>query len=221
MSKSYTIEATKRTVLGKKVRALRREGIVPANVYGNGVESTAIQFSSREFQRVLPHLSNSTLVDLSIGKAKAQKTLLKTYSIDPISGLVTHADFFVVNMTERMKIDVAIALTGDAPDSKDTVISQHLSSISVEALPSDLPSAFAVDISNLREIGDVVKVKDLEAPAGVTILTDLEESIVSAIAAQKVEEEPVAEVQEAGSAEEAETSEASESGEAASEPAAE
>lgn len=219
MSKSHVIEATPRTVLGKKVRALRRDGILPANVYGNGVESTAIQINSHDFQRVFPHLSNTTLIDLKIGKKKAQKTLLKAYQFNPTSGTVTHADFFVVNMREKMKADVAVVLIGEPKDNSDSVITQHLSTISVEALPADLPASFNVDISGLYDIGDGVKVSDLQIPEGVTILTDPDESIVSATAAQKVEEEPVAEVGAAEGTEE--TTATHESGVAASEPAAE
>jgi large subunit ribosomal protein L25 len=179
---SYQLRAEPRSIVGKKVRFLRREGLVPANVYGHAA-STAIQLSARDVEHTIYRAGRTQLISLEIGN-EATTVLLKDWQRHPFKGNLLHVDFFRVAMTETLRMDVPIRLTGDAPAVKLTGGSpfQPLASLSVECLPGDIPEAIEVDISGLEEIDASVYVRDLAAPSGVTILTDGDEMVVKIMA---------------------------------------
>jgi large subunit ribosomal protein L25 len=187
---SFQLRAEPRSIVGKKVRFLRREGLVPANVYGHAA-STAIQLSARDVEHTIHRAGRTQLISLEIGQ-EATTVLLKDWQRHPFKGNLLHVDFFRVAMTETLRMDVPIRLAGDAPAVKTAngTPFQPLATLSVECLPGDIPEAIEVDISGLEEIDASIYVRDLTAPSGVTILTDGDEMVVKIMAPATEAEAP-------------------------------
>ena len=186
------IQAEKRAVVGKQVRALRRDGKLPAVIYGYGIDPISIILDTRSASRILAKASSSTLVTIELAGTQ-YPTLVREKQLDFIRNELIHVDFLAVSMTEKITADVSIHLEGAAPavEEFNAIIVNNLTELEVECLPSDLPERFVVDISGLMEIGDGVYVRDVTPPANVEILTDPDEMIVvaTAMAAEEVEEE--------------------------------
>lgn len=177
------LRAEPRSVLGKKVRALRRQGFVPANVYGHAA-STAIQVPAREAEQVLHRAGKTHLVALTVADAEPTTVLLKAWQRHPYRGDLLHLDFYRVAMTEQLRVDVPVRLVGEAPAVKTHggTVFQALATVAVSCLPGDIPEAIEADISGLDQIDGSVYVRDLTAPPGVTIETDADEVIVKVLA---------------------------------------
>ncbi|GIV66529.1 MAG: 50S ribosomal protein L25 [Bellilinea sp.] len=193
------IQATRRTVTGKKVGALRREGKLPGVLYGYQTESTPILMELRDASRILAHASSSQLITINLD-GKEFATLVREKQRDFIKGTLLHVDFQVVSLTEKIRTNVGIELTGISPAVKDYngVIVQELDEVEVEALPQELPDKFIVDISTLAKIGDAIFVRDLNVPASIEVLNDPNEVIVivTGAAPEISEEETVEEISE-------------------------
>lgn len=190
------INATRRPVTGKKVGALRREGKLPAVLYGYKVDATPILLDHREASRILAPLSKSHVVTILLD-GKEHSALVREKQKDFIRNSLLHVDFQVVSMTEKIRTKVSVILEGVSPAVKDFngVVVSNLSEVDVEALPGDLPESLVVDIATLTQIGDALYVRDLPVPAGVEILTPEEELVVN-ITGVAAEEEVVEEVTE-------------------------
>jgi large subunit ribosomal protein L25 len=186
------IQAETRAVVGKQVRALRREGKLPAVIYGHHVDPVSIVLDAHSASRILAKASSSTLVTIEL-EGKQYPTLVRERQLDFIRNSLIHVDFLAVSMTEKLTASVGVHIEGEAPAVKEfgAILVTNLTELEVECLASDLPERFLVDVSGLVEIGDGVYVKDLAVPANVEILTDPEEMIVvaTAMAAEEVEEE--------------------------------
>jgi large subunit ribosomal protein L25 len=182
------LKATKRDVVGKKVGALRRQGKLPAVLYGHRIETTPILLDTHEGSQTLSLLTRSSLVTIDLD-GKQYLAQVKEKQRDIIKNRLVHVDFQIVSLTERMRTKVGIELTGTAPAVKNfnAVIHTVLTALEVECMPQDLPKRIVVDISDLAEIGDSVRVRDVVLSNKVKILPDLEETIVVA-AAPKIEE---------------------------------
>ncbi len=207
---AYELRAEPRSVVGKKVRFLRRQGVVPGNIYGHAA-STAIQLPARDVEHTIRRAGRTQLISLAVEGAEPTTVLLKSWQRHPYKGDVLHVDFFRVSMTETLRMDVPIRLSGDSPavKSADGVVFQSQATLSVECLPGNIPEAIDVDISGLDEIDASIYVRDLVAPSGVTVLTDGDEMIVKIMAPTvAVEAEAPAE----GEGEAAATAEASTDG---------
>lgn len=202
---SFELRAEPRSIVGKKVRFLRRQGIVPGNIYGHAA-STAIQLAARDVEQTIYRAGRTALVSLSVKGAEPTTVLVKNWQRHPYKGDVLHIDFYRVSMTETLRMDVPIRLTGEAPAVKLTggVPFQPLAALNVECLPGDIPEAIEVDIGGLEEVDASIYVRDLAAPSGVTILTDGDEMVVKIMAPTV---EPEAE-EEAAEGEAAPTAEA-------------
>jgi len=173
------LNATRRTVTGKQVSTLRRQGQLPAVMYGHGIDPIAISLDAHSASLALTGLSSSTLVNIELeGQVKA--ALVREKQRDPVKRTLVHVDFQVVSMTEKIRTKVSIVLDGVAPAVKDFngVVVTNVSDIEVEALPNDLPEHILVDISGLTGIGDAIHVKDLNIGKGVHLFADPEEVVV-------------------------------------------
>jgi len=186
------VSAESREVIGKKVSNLRREGILPAVVYGGSQESRNIQLDAREFDVLRRTTTKNTLVDLKIGKAKATPVLLQGIHEHPVRRNPVHVDFLVVSMTEAITVDVPVNYMGDstAADKLGGTLLHIRESVSISALATELPSAIDLDITPLDSFEAVLHVSDLHVPEGVTVLTDAEEALAR-VQPPRVEEEPV------------------------------
>ncbi len=191
--------ATKRSVLGKKVRALRRAGKLPAVLYGYNIEPTPIMLDAHQTWLTLSGLTSSSLVTVDL-EGQEYLALVRDEQRECIHNHLIHLDFQAVSLTEKIRTKVGIEITGTAPAVQEfnAIIVEGLSEIEVESLPQNLPERFVVDISKLAAIGDSIHVRDLHVPSGVEILDDSDGLIVSATApraevVEAVEEEAAAE----------------------------
>jgi large subunit ribosomal protein L25 len=205
--KRLELEASKREIIGKKVRFLRRQGIVPANIYGHGIDSTAINVDAKSLKHLLAHAGKTDLISLKIDDSKNPvRVLVREVQKNPINDELFHVDFYHVKATEEIKVDVPLVFVGEAPVLKKVKNSSllHLTdSLHIEALPDDLPHSFEVDVSHLEELDQTIHVKDIPLGRGITLLSDPEQMVVK-IAEAKKEVEVVPEVVEAEVTEEVE-----------------
>ena len=189
------IEASKRSVTGKKVSVLRREGKLPGVVYGHKFTSEPIVMDSKAATKVLNSVTSSSIVTLVID-GEEHAALVREKQRDYIRNQFIHIDFQAVSQTEKIRTKVGITLTGFAPAVKDFngVVVEGIDSIEVEALPKDLPEQFVIDVSHLANIGDAIYVKDIAVPANVEVMDSPEERIVliASPAAEEVEPEATA-----------------------------
>lgn len=218
------LKAEERTVLGKKVKKLRKEGYLPGNVYGKGLNSHALQIKLADFETVYKEAGETGLVDLSFD-GKTKPVLIKNLQQNFATRTLLHVDFYQVNLKEKVKTTVPLVLIGEAKAVTDKIglVLQTQSDVEIEALPDKLPENIEVPVEHLAAIGDQVTVADIKAPEDVTILTDPSQTVVK-IAEPTVEEpEPEAEAAEgeAGAAtEEGQTPEGGEEGKTEEQPVA-
>ncbi len=192
MSDMISLEVHPRTVLGKKVKKLRSEGLVPANIFGQGVTSTSIQVNLKDFSKVYKAVGETGLVGLKLS-GKDHPVLVHKIQREPKSDSVLHVDFHQVNLKEKTTAHVPVVLVGEAPieKSKEGIVLQSLNEIEIEALPTDIPHNIEVNIENLTEVGQSVQVKDLLIDkTKVEIKTDPEATVLSVQTAEIKEEEP-------------------------------
>ncbi len=170
--KHEKLKVETRKVLGKKVRKLRREGILPANVYGKDIESTAVQVSTQAFIDVYSKTGETGLVDLELD-GKTIPVLIQNVYQDFRQNYL-HADFFKVNLKEKVKANIPLEVIGEpkAVTEKVGILMNIISEVEVEALPSELPEKIEVNVENLSNVGDQITVADLTISPDVTILTD-------------------------------------------------
>jgi large subunit ribosomal protein L25 len=183
-----TLQATPRTVTGKQVRALRRAGQLPAVIYGHNVDPIAISMDAHQASLVLGRLTSSSLVTLQL-EGKEYPSLVREKQRNHVKGTLVHVDFQVVSLTEKIRANVAIVLSGNSPAVKDfnAMLINGLNELEVEAFPQDLPEKITVDIGVLVKVGDGIYVRDLIVSDKVQVLDHPEEMIVLATAAAKEE----------------------------------
>ena len=186
------LKAAPRTATGRHVRALRRSGQLPAVIYGHNVEPISISLDAREATRVLGRISSSSLVTVDLD-GKEYPSLVREKQLNYITRNLIHVDFQVVSLTEKIRANVGIVLTGSSPAVKDfnALLINGLTELEVEAFPQDLPERVVVDISPLLKIGDGIHVRDLVLSEKVTILDAPDEMVVLATAPAKEEVEEV------------------------------
>jgi len=186
------LKATPRTATGRHVRAIRRSGLLPAVIYGHNVEPISISLEGREAGRVLGRLSSSSLITIDL-EGKEYPSLVREKQQNHIKRNLIHVDFMVVSLTEKIRAQVAILLSGNSPAVKDfnAMLINGLSELEVEAFPQDLPESIVVDISTLVKIGDGIHVRDIVLSDKVQVLDHQDEMIVLATAPAKEEVEPV------------------------------
>ena len=214
MMEEVLLQVSKRDVVGKQVKTLRREGLLPAIVYGRGISSIPISINSREANKILSAITSSNLVVIDIDGDK-HTTLVREKQRDPVTGEVLHIDFYEVSMTEKLRTNVGLEFQGDSPAVKELmgVLVTVMESLEVECLPQDLPNRIVADLSTLEEIGDSLYVRDISLPPNIELISDIDGLVVviSPPAVEEIEEveeveitEEEPEVIERGKAEEAE-----------------
>ena len=187
MADELILRAEPREIHGKKVKRLRREGLVPGVVYGPVVSNTvSVSVNRREFERFFSRNGHSTIVSLEWDGGK-QPVLIREVQIDPVTRNPLHIDFFAPNMRVvlRQFVPVVMQHAGEHEGVLQTIMTE----VEVEALPANLPRQIDVDISHLVSVGDAIHVSDVTLPADVTVITAPEELIASLVA-EAVEEEP-------------------------------
>lgn len=183
------LKAEKRNVVGKQVKALRREGKLPAVIYGRHTEPINVLLDMHSASLALGKITSSSLVTLDV-EGKQYPALVREKQRDFIKNRLVHVDFLAVSADEKLRATVSVHFTGVSVAVKDygAVLVHNLEQLHVECLPADLPERIEVDISVLGKIGDGIRVKDIQVSDKVRLLDDAETMIVVATM-PKVEEE--------------------------------
>jgi large subunit ribosomal protein L25 len=218
-----TLKVSQRETFGSRAtRRLRRDGLVPGIVYGQGGEARPFQVSARELRVLLSE--GHTLLDLELDGSTAVPVVIKEQQHHPVRGDVLHLDFLEVRLDEEIEAEVPIELEGtdQAPGVREGGVLEHVTrEITVEALPTAIPERITVDVSEM-EINDTINLASVGVPSGVKLMAEEPEEItIATLSPPRVEEEPEPEVEEeaelVGEGEEAPEGEEAAEGEAAPE----
>ncbi len=200
------LKVEKRKITGRKVKKLRGEGILPANIYGKKIKSLAVQLPLKDFLPVYKKVGEIGIVEVKVvGEEKPRPTLIHNVQLHPVTDKPLHADFYQVDLKERVTTNIPVELVGESPAvaQKIGVLIQPLTEIEIEALPTDLPEKFTVDVSKLEKIDDAFRVGDIKPPTGVEILTGVNQILAKIepptkeeVAPPPVEEKSAAEKEE-------------------------
>jgi large subunit ribosomal protein L25 len=184
-----TLKAEVRKISGRKVKNLRKEGILPGNISGKKIKSEAVQVVLKDFEKVYSEAGETGIVELTEGD-KIRPVLIHNLQVNPVSDAPVHVDFLQVDLKEKVEADVPVELSGEAPAEKQAIgtVVQYINEIKVEALPMDLPEKFTLDVSGLAEVDQSVLVKDLKVDrTKVDIKTGPDEIVVKVEPPQKEE----------------------------------
>ena len=185
----YTLKAEPREETGKQVGRLRRDGKVPAVLYGHGVKPRNLTLTRGELERVYHKAGGSTVVGIKLEKGE-ENALIQEVQHDPRTGRYLHADLYRVRMDEKIKATVPLAFEGIAPAVRelDGTLLTNLNEVEVECLPGDLPSEITVDVGTLKTFEDSITIADLKVPAGVDIHAE-EDASVATVTPPRTQEE--------------------------------
>ena len=185
-TQTIQLKAEPRDGGASKTRAAEQ---VPAVLYGHGVANQSLAVDAKQFGKALSAAGYTALVDLAIGDNE-HSVLIKEVQRHPTRSHVTHIDFYQVNLEEKVKADVSLTFTGEAPavKSKGGIFLRNIDTLEVEALPRDLPRELTVDISSLSEYDDAVRIGDVALPDGVTVSAD-GDVVICLVQAPRTEEE--------------------------------
>ena len=183
------LNAQSRTITGSKVKTLRKKGLLPAVIYGEGMESKSIATSFVDFERVLRQAGESTLVTLNVD-GKAHNVLIHDVAYDALRGQPIHADFYAVRMDKVIRATVPLEFFGESSvvKSEGGILVKVMHEIEVEALPQDLPHTLRVELGLLSTFESKVLVKDIMLPKGVELIADADK-IVALVEAPRSEDD--------------------------------
>ncbi|HBO17032.1 MAG: 50S ribosomal protein L25 [Candidatus Moranbacteria bacterium GW2011_GWE2_35_2-] len=190
MTNNISVKAQIREESGKKVKTLRKEGKVPAVVYGKKIKAQNLWVNALDFRRVYEKAGENTLIDLEIGEGKKMSVLIYDTQVDPLVGNFSHVDFFQVRMDEEIETEIPLEFVGEAPAVKNLggILVTGIDEVPIRCLPGNMPSEFKINLSVLETFEDKIAVKDLPASDKVEFLVDAE-TIIASIAAPRSEEE--------------------------------
>ncbi len=175
------LPALPRSKVGKQSSTVRREEKIPAVLYGHGIKNSNLTIEYRTFEKVYRQAGGSRLIDLQIGEEKPVKVLIQTVQKDPVSDRFIHADLHQVRMTEKISATIAVNFIGEAKAVKEEggILVKNLTELKVECLPQDLVQEIDVPITGLNTFDDLIRVRDLSIPTGITIKEKDDEVVVS------------------------------------------
>lgn len=186
---AYELVAKNRQVFGRKVKRLRKEGVLPGNIYGRDIKSVAVQVALGDFEKVFAEVGETGLVGLKVD-GDLYPVLIHNVQYNPVTDQPLHADFLKVNLAEKITASVPVEIAGVSPAvaSEEGVLVQQMHEVEVEALPTELPEKIVVDISGLTEVDAAIKVLDLKVPGDVEIRDDPQRIVVNVAPPAKEEE---------------------------------
>lgn len=193
--KKINLQADKRKTFGREIKKLRKQGILPANVFGKDIKSLALQLDVKNFIVVHKQAGETGIIDLNIDSKTSYPVLISAVQYHPVTDSLLHVDFRKIDLKEKVQVAVPIEIIGTAPGvTKGGVLVKIMSHIQIEALPTELPEKISIDVSKLEEIGQSIAVKDLKIDsAKVKLLVEDENQLVIKIeepAKEEVEEKP-------------------------------
>lgn len=190
------LNAELRNITGKAVKHLRREGSVPAVVYGHHIEPVSLRIQEGALRQALKDAGTTRLITLNVAGLKGSKrVLVRELQRDAISHAMLHVDLYEVIMTERISAEVPVILIGESPpvEKSEGILFQGLNTIEIECLPGDLLPSIEVNLAELTFIDDAVLVRDLKLSDAVEVLADPEDIIVKILPLEAEEIEAVVE----------------------------
>ena len=201
MADRITLTLEPRNAIGKKVRSLRRTGIIPVHLYGPGIDSRSLQSPGPELVKVLTQAGGNTPISITVeGETEEHLAFAREIQWDPVRGTLVHVDFLRAEASIRISAEVPILLEGDSPGARTVfgTVVQQIRTVTVEALPLDMPRDITLDLSVMAEPDSVIRVGDISLPSNATLITDPD----AMIARIEVAEEAEAETPAAGQPEE-------------------
>lgn len=187
------LKATKREDLKKSMtKELREDGYIPAIVYGKGIDSKPVSVNSMDLIKTVRDEGRNAVISLDIEEDESVQVMLHEYQVHPVRGEVIHADFYMIDMTEAMDVEVPLRLEGEAQGARDGgILQQPLYVLQVRAKPNEIPEEILVDVAEL-EIGDVISISDL--PTSETYeYTEEPDTAIAIVLPPEAEEEEVEE----------------------------
>ena len=201
-SDRLTLELQPRNTFGKKVRSLRRAGIIPVHLYGPGIDPLSLQCESRTLIRALAQAGGSTAISIKVD-GDEHLAFVREVQWDPVRGALFHVDFLRAEVTQPVSAEVSLVLVGDSPGAREVngTVVQQLRSLTIEALPLDMPQDLSVDLSSLTQPDGIIRAGDVPLPDNNTLLTDPENVVArievpTAVAEPEVESSEDAPVEE-------------------------
>ena len=178
-----TLSLSQRTVTGKKVKQLRRQGILPVHMYGRGIDSMSLQGIAGDLRRLLPQIGTNIPVSVRVeGNEGENVCFVRDVQRHPVTEDLLHIDFIRVDVTQTISAEVPIALIGSAPATQQGgTLLQPLTSLLVEALPMNIPATVEADVSGLDDFEKSIIVRDIPIADNVTVLTDRDEFVARVI----------------------------------------
>jgi len=177
---------------GKKTKALREKGLLPAVVYGPKIKALPLELDYKSFEKVYKEAGESSLISLEIEKEKEKPpVLIHEIQRDPLSDKIIHVDFYQVPLTKEVEAKVPLIFEGEPPAVKELggTLLKNISELEVKSLPQNLPKEIKIGVLNLKTFEDHILIKDLKLPKEVKVLKDPEEIVASVTPPEKVEEE--------------------------------
>lgn len=190
------LQANNRDILGKGVRFLRRQGITPVHLFGHDLKSLALQCQTAKLERSLAEAGEIRLVTLKVrDEKKVRPVLVREVQRESLTSKLLHVDFYQVKMDEKVEVEIPIVLVGEAPalGAKGNRLLRELDTLTIECLPSKIPTSLEVNVGSLTEAGQAVRVKDIAVDSDITVLSGPEQVVVTVIAQPEEEEKVVAE----------------------------
>ncbi len=185
----FNLASEARKLTGHKVKNLRKEGLLPANIFGKDVDSTAIQIKNKEFMEVYKKAGETGIVEIKLGK-EDRPVLVHHVQVHPVTGAIIHVDFLQVNLKEKVTANIPVEVIGESPAEKsgEGTVVLLIQELEAEALPMDLPDSIEIDATKLTEVDQTVKVADLKYDRARIQLTDEPDSIVVKVEPPQKEE---------------------------------
>lgn len=187
---TISIEAEERDTVHAAVKTLRKDGLLPAVLYGSGVKNQNLTINYREFEKVYARAGGSSLVDITVGNKKPVKVIIQDVQRDPKTDKFIHIDFYQVKMTEKITADVNLVFVGESKAVKEMggVMLRGFDTMKIECLPQDLVHEIEVDISSLETYDVIIRIKDLKLPTGVTA-REIDDKVVVSVKPPRTEAE--------------------------------
>ena len=186
------IRVDARTVTGKQTKRLRASGIVPGVLFGKIAGSVPVQLDAKALDQLYRQAGRTSVVKIAVGDGATETSaVIKSLQRHPLTGRALHVDFFALDLTHEMTVDVPLSFNGEAPGVEATggFLLTSLDHLRMKALPSDMPQQISVDLTPLVDLEAAIHVSDLPIPDNVTVLNDPEE-LVARVMPPRVEEEP-------------------------------
>jgi len=187
-----TLTAKIRKIKGKKVKTLRKKGVLPVVLYGPEIKNENLEVNLKDFEKIFNEAGQSSMISLETeGKKEKNLILIHEVKLDPLTSQPTHADFYQPILTEEIEVKIPLIIEGEAPAVKNLggTLVKNIAEIEVKALPQHLPKEISVNVEKLATFEDKILIRDLQLPEGVKILRNPEEIIVHVAQLEKVEEE--------------------------------